>query len=68
MYLINIIKKSLAKTTPKCNLNGNYSLVQDNNPKHNARVVKEWLLYNVQNILPSPNPIEYLWACVEKQL
>lgn len=74
MVYLNILKENLPDTAEKLDLNRNYSVVQDNDPKHNARIVKEWLLYNVQKVLPHPpqspdlNPIEHLWAFMEKKL
>lgn len=74
MVYLNILKQNVPGTAVKLNLNRNFSFVQDNDPKHNARIVKEWLLYNVQKVLPHPpqspdlNPIEHLWAFMEKKL
>lgn len=57
-------------------LSSNWFLQQDNDLKHIAHIVKEWLLYNVPKQLHSPsqsldiNPIENLWdeldRCVRK--
>lgn len=48
MMYLNILKENLTETASKFNLYRNYSMIQDNDSKHNARVVKEWLLYKVQ--------------------
>ena len=46
---------------------------QDNDPKHTAAIVKEWILYNTPHMLVTPpqnpdNPIEHLWAIIGKRL
>lgn len=37
---------SLAPAAAKLNLNGGYYFIQNNDTKHSALPVKEWLLYN----------------------
>ena len=45
----------------------------DNDPKHTARIAKEWIVYNTPHMLITPpqspdmNPIENLWAEIEKR-
>lgn len=74
MVYLNILQQNLPETAKKLNLNSSYLLVQDNDPKHTSRIVKEWLLYKVKKVLPHPpqspdlNPIEHLWAYMEKKL
>jgi len=49
-------------------------LQQDNDPKHTARVFREWLLYNVRKQLKTPpqlpdlNPTEHLWDYLDRRI
>ncbi|GFT66265.1 transposable element Tcb2 transposase [Trichonephila clavipes] len=58
-------------TTPTVK-HGGGSVMQDNDPKHTAFVVKEWLLYHCRNQLNTPpqfpdlNVIENLWPHLER--
>lgn len=67
MLYMNILKKHVKPTVEKLKLPSDYYFQQDNDPKHTAHIVKEWLLYNVPKQLNSPpqspdlNPIEHLW-------
>lgn len=74
MDYLNILKQYLPQTTEKLNLSARSLFVHHNDPKLTALVVKEWLLCNTKSVLPHPpqspdlNPIEHLWAYVEKEL
>ncbi|GFS63836.1 transposable element Tc1 transposase [Trichonephila clavipes] len=58
-------------TTPTVR-HGGGTVMQDNDPKHTAFVVKEWLLYHCRNQLNTPpqfsdlNVIENLWPHLER--
>ncbi|GFW83678.1 transposable element Tcb2 transposase [Trichonephila clavipes] len=58
-------------TTPTVK-HGGGTVMQDNDPKHTAFVVKEWLLYHCRNQLNTPpqfpdlNVIENLWPHLER--
>lgn len=67
MLYMSILKKNVKASVNKLNLPSVYYFQQDNDPKHTAHIVKEWLLYNVPKQLNTPpqspdlNPIENLW-------
>ncbi|GFT79276.1 transposable element Tcb2 transposase [Trichonephila clavipes] len=58
----------------KLGLDGSFTFLQDYDPKHTARVVREWLLYNVRKQVKTPpqspglNPIEHLWDFLDRQI
>ncbi|GFT64804.1 transposable element Tcb2 transposase [Trichonephila clavipes] len=71
---LNILKNNLSQSTSKLGLDGSFTFQQDNDPKHTARVVREWLLYNVRKQVKIPpqspdlNPIEHWWDYLDRQI
>ncbi|GFW44568.1 transposable element Tcb2 transposase [Trichonephila clavipes] len=71
---LTILKNNLRQSAFKLGLDGSFTFQQDNDPKHTARVVWEWLLYNVQNQVKTPpqsldlTPIEHLWDYLDRPL
>ncbi|GFX06422.1 transposable element Tc1 transposase [Trichonephila clavipes] len=65
-------KNNLKESADKLGLGSNFIFQQDNDPKHTAFVVKEWLLYHCRNQLntspqsPDLNVIENLWSYLER--
>ncbi|CAK9811766.1 Transposable element Tcb1 transposase [Anthophora quadrimaculata] len=71
---LNILKNNLKESARKLGLLEDFHFQQDNDPKHTARIVKEWIIYNTPHMLITPpqspdvNPIENLWAEIGKRL
>ena len=73
---LKILQENLRDSVSKLNLSSNYWFQSDNDLKHTAKIVKEWVLYNVLHVSLHPPqnpdlnivPIEHLRDEVEKGL
>lgn len=68
MKYLDILKNNLKQSAQKLNLGSSFIFQQDNDPKHTAKIVQLWLLYNCKMQLHTPpqspdlNVIENLWS------
>lgn len=71
---LNILKENLIQSARKFGLAENFHFQQDNDPKHKAYNVRQWLIYNTPHLLETPpqspdlNPIEHLWSILESKI
>uniref|UniRef100_A0A0A1XCS3 Transposable element Tc1 transposase n=1 Tax=Zeugodacus cucurbitae TaxID=28588 RepID=A0A0A1XCS3_ZEUCU len=71
---LNILKSNLNESAAKLGLDGSFVFQHDNDPKHTAHIVKEWLLYRTTKQLKTPpqsldmNPIEHLCDYLERKI
>ena len=51
---LNILKNNLVQSAEKLGIKGSFHFYQDNDPKHTAGIVKEWLLYHCSRVIKTP--------------
>ena len=72
---VNILKQHVKPSLQKLDTDDDdFYFQQDNDSKHTARIVKNWLLYNTRHMLKTPpqspnlKSIEHLWTELKQKL
>ena len=69
-----ILRKNLLQSYQKLDLENSFVFQHDNDPKHTAGLVKDWLkqkkieTLNWSPFSPDMNPIEYFWDELERRM
>lgn len=71
---LSILRKNMREYAHRVGIADTFSFYQDNDPKHKAKAVQDWLKSNCPNLVNTPaqspdlNPIENLWSFLECQI